>query len=86
MPERRFRWTEEDVQAEVRALTLRALNPLRHSPRRKPRNPEEFVALAQLTMRLVRGDRRFQRTGPRAWRLVEPDDPGGVRALRQRGD
>ena len=44
---------------------------------------EELAALALLTIRLVREDRRFQRIGPRAWRLIAPDDTGGVRSLRQ---
>ncbi|HEY8426103.1 MAG TPA: hypothetical protein VIK73_08835 [Limnochordales bacterium] len=74
MPQRRFRWTGEDREAEIRALRLRAFNPLRHSPRRKPRDPEALEALARLTLRLVREDERFERIGPRAWRLVAADD------------
>lgn len=74
MPPRQFRWTGEDRKAEIRALRLRALNPLRHSPRRKPRDPEALEALVRLTLRLVREDERFERIGPRAWRLVAADD------------
>lgn len=75
MAQRRFVWTGQDRQLEIRALRMRALNPLRHSPRRKPRDPDAFLALARVTVRLVRDDRRFERTGPRAWRLVAQDDP-----------
>ncbi|MEW6047602.1 MAG: hypothetical protein AB1609_14150 [Bacillota bacterium] len=80
MPQRRFRWTGAEQKAEVRALFMRALNPLRHSPRRKPRDPEALESLARLTLRLVREDRRFERIGPRWWRLVA-DDTGAVRPL-----
>lgn len=82
MAGRHFRWMGEDPEAEIRSLRLRALNPLRHSPRRKPRDPASLEALVRLTVRLVREDRRFERIGPRRWRLVAADDSGGVRPLR----
>lgn len=82
MPQRQFRWTGDDQEAEIRALRLRALNPLRYSPRRKPRDPEALEALVRLTVRLVREDTRFERTGPRTWRLLAADDSRGVRPLR----
>lgn len=82
MPQRWYRWTGEEPRTEARALWLRAVNPLRHSPRRKPRDPQALEALVQLTIRLVRQDRQFERIGPRRWRLVKADDPGGVRPVR----
>jgi len=68
---RKRTWNRDVRQAErIRGVALRAANPLRGSPRRKPRSREELLALARVTRDLVRSGTRIEWLGPRRWRLV----------------
>ena len=66
---RRYRWQGNEREKQVEALALRLRNPFRHSPRRKPRDPDAFRALALTTLAQIERDERFERLGPRHWRM-----------------
>lgn len=71
---RRIVWNQNGRQAELlRAASLRAANPLRGSPRRKPRLRDELLALAKISRVMVRSGTRIEWLGPRQWRLVTSD-------------
>ena len=59
----------EQAEMELLALRQRVLNPLRGSPRRRPRDPDALFALAWSTRQQVLRDGRFLQTGPRSWKL-----------------
>lgn len=60
----------EQTEMDVAAMRQRVLNPLRGSPRRRPRDPGALLALAWNTRQQVLRGGRFQQTGPRSWRLL----------------
>ena len=51
-------------------LRQRLANPLRGSPKRRPRDLAALLALAFATRQRVLRDTRFQQTGPRSWKLT----------------
>ncbi len=61
---------EEHTQVANAALHQRLANPLRGSPRRRPRDSAALLALAWTTRQKVLRDTRFVQTGPRSWKLV----------------
>ena len=69
MKGRRYTWRGNEERAQAEGLWLRLENPYRKGIRRKPRNPAEVQALEEVTFRRIRDDGRFERIGPRHWRL-----------------
>ena len=60
---------DEQAEMELLALRQRVLNPLRGSPRRRPRDPDDLLALAWSTRQQVLRDGRFLQPAPRSWKL-----------------
>ena len=60
---------EEQTEMDMVAMRQRVLNPLRGSPKSRPRDPGALFALAWNTRQQVRRDGRFLQTGPRSWQL-----------------
>ncbi len=58
-----------DQSLAAKRMRARVLNPLRHSPRRRPRDPDALLALAFATRQRVLQHKSLRRTGPRTWEL-----------------
>ncbi|MBE3590751.1 MAG: hypothetical protein IMW98_08020 [Firmicutes bacterium] len=68
---RKYRWKGWEAESEraAEAVRLRVRNPLRRSPRTRPRDPDALRALVQATIHRIRSDDRFEQVGPRRWRM-----------------
>lgn len=66
-----YRWEgwEAELRRAAEAARLRLRNPLRKSPRSRPRDPDALRALARATMHRIRSDDRFEKIEPRHWRM-----------------